>query len=106
VYTKTTAGAPRAHNPRAMQDQTGGNLRGGARRFSALTSGALRAPSVSAERKAKPDRSSAIKTGHFKVLPNRIGKQRRKTGSGGGTRTHGLGIMRPSLYLWATPPLS
>jgi len=29
-YTlKQTAGAPRAHNPRAMQDQTGGNLRGG-----------------------------------------------------------------------------
>src|SRR5437660_11885036 len=56
-----------------MQDQTGGNLRGGARRFSALTSVALRAPSVSAERKAKPDRSCAIKTGHFNVLPT-VGK--------------------------------
>ena len=28
-----------------------------------------------------------------------IEKQGRKSGSGGGTRTHGLGIMRPSLYL-------
>src|SRR5207249_113093 len=54
---------------RAIQDETGGSLRGGARRFSALTSVALRAPSVSAERKAKPDRSCAIKTGHFNVLP-------------------------------------
>ena len=42
-------------------------MRGG--RFSALTSVALRAPSVSAEGKAKPDRSCAIKTGHFNVLP-------------------------------------
>src|SRR5205823_5043149 len=58
-----------AEAKRAIQDQTGGNLRGGARRFSALTSVALRAPSVSAEGKAKPDRSCAIKTGHFNVLP-------------------------------------
>src|SRR5439155_9495657 len=57
-----------AEAKRAIQNQTGDNLRGG-RRFSALTSVALRAPSVSAEGKAKPDRSCAIKTGHFNVLP-------------------------------------
>src|SRR5207249_10126854 len=62
-------GVAGAEAKRAIQDQAGGNLRGGARRFSALTSVALRAPSVSAERKAKPDRSCAIKTGHFNVLP-------------------------------------
>src|SRR5207302_4679700 len=62
-------GVAGAEAKRAIQDQTGGNLRGGARRFSALTSVALRAPSVSAEGKAKPDRSCAIKTGHFNVLP-------------------------------------
>src|SRR5206468_1938389 len=56
-----------AEAKRAIQNQTGDNLRG--RRFSALTSVALRAPSVSAEGKAKPDRSCAIKTGHFNVLP-------------------------------------
>src|SRR5439155_8435665 len=65
-------GVAGAEAKRAIQDQTGSNLRGGARRFSALTSVALRAPSVSAEGKAKPDRSCAIKTGHFNVLPTLV----------------------------------
>ena len=81
-YTlKTTAVAPRAHNPRAIQDQTGGNSRGGG---TAVFGASLSRPTGSFGQRRKKS-----ETGHFKVLRTLIGKQGEKLVAGVGLEPPG-----------------